>query len=441
MHKNRTPEPYSGGPERLSGGETPDWYSEGVPHVWLPYTQMQTTPDPLPVVGADGVRLELADGRRLIDGIASWWTACHGYNHPRLKEKMKAQIDRLSHVMLGGLVHEEAARLAKRLADLLPGDLNHVFFSESGSVSVEIALKMAVQFWLNQGVTGRTRFVGFKAGYHGDTSATMAVGDSDGGMHKAFGDYLQQQHIVKLPENPTELEAFSAFLKDHRDGIAGVIMEPLIQGAGGMKFHGPEILRGIHEACREADVLLILDEIFTGFGRTGTMFACEQAGVVPDIICLGKALTAGMVAMAATVAGERVYGAFLSEEADKAFMHGPTYMANPLACAAANASLDIFEEEDVLGQVKKIEGHLTQSLAQFLDRPDVVDVRVKGAVGVIQMKKITDPVAMRQEFVKEGVWIRPLGDVIYLTPAFTMQPRDIASLTEAIDTVLQRMQG
>ena len=418
--------------------DLPEWYREGYDNIWLPYTQMKTAPDALPVVGTDGVYLELADGRKLLDGIASWWTACHGYNHPKMKEKMKAQIDSMSHVMLGGLVHEGALDLSRRLADLLPGDLNHVFFSESGSVSVEIALKMAVQFWLNQGVEGRARFVGFKAGYHGDTSAAMSVGDSDDGMHKAFGGYLQQQYIRPLPESVHDLAELEQFLVENRDSIAGVIMEPLIQGAGGMKFHDAEILKGIGVACRKADVLFILDEIFTGFGRTGTMFACEQADVVPDIICLGKALTAGTVAMAATVATDRVYEAFLSDDPEKAFMHGPTYMANPLACAAANASLDIFEEEDVLDRVKKIEGHLTQSFAQFRENPGVVDVRVKGAVAAIQMTKIDDPAKMREEFVREGVWIRPFGDVIYVTPSFSIESAEISALTEAIDNVLNR---
>ncbi|WP_417320354.1 adenosylmethionine--8-amino-7-oxononanoate transaminase [Emcibacter sp.] len=418
--------------------DLPDWYREGYDNIWLPYTQMQTAGDALPVTGTDGVYLELADGRKILDGIASWWTACHGYNHPKMKDKMKAQIDRMSHVMLGGLVHEGALDLARRLSGLLPGDLNHVFFSESGSVSVEIALKMAVQFWLNQGVEGRARFVGFKAGYHGDTSAAMSVGDSDDGMHKAFGGYLQQQYIRPLPETAEDMEKLERFLTENRDSIAGVIMEPLVQGAGGMKFHEAGILKGIAGACKQADVLFILDEIFTGFGRTGSMFACEQADVVPDIICLGKALTAGTVAMAATVATDRVYNAFLSDDPDKAFMHGPTYMANPLACAAANASLDIFDEEPVLERVKQIEGHLTQSFAQFRDRPGVVDVRVKGAIAVIQMEKIDDPANLREEFVKEGVWIRPFGDVIYVTPPFNIESREISALTDAIDNVLNR---
>jgi len=421
--------------------DLPDWFSEGYEHLWMPYSQMQTAPDALPVAATDGVEITLEDGRSLIDGIASWWTACHGYNNAHMQEKMIAQVKNMSHVMLGGLVHEGAATLSKRLADLLPGDLNHVFFSESGSVSVEIALKMALQYWMNKGEEGHHHFVCFKAGYHGDTSAAMSVGDNDAGMHKTFEGALKKQYLRPLPDTKEEMQAFKAFLQENRHQIAGVIMEPLIQGAGGMKFHGAEVLRAISETCAENDVLLILDEIFTGFGRTGSMFACEQAGIVPDIICLGKALTAGTVAMAATVAGSKVYDAFLSDDADKAFMHGPTYMANPLACAAANASLDLFESDDVLEKVRRIEGHLSQSLEQFRDHPDVVDVRTKGAVGVVELKDIANPAELREKFVEQGVWIRPFGNVIYLTPSFTIEAREIAVLTQAIDRVLNSSEG
>lgn len=414
----------------------PDWYVEGYEHIWLPYAQMQTVPDALPVVGTDGVEIELANGQKLIDGIASWWTACHGYNHPKIKQKMIEQVEQMSHVMLGGLVHEGAARLAKRLADLLPGDLSHVFFSESGSVSVEIALKMALQYWMNRGEESHKKFVSFRAGYHGDTSAAMSVGDSEDGMHKAYGGLLQKQYLRDLPATEEEFQEFQEFLSENRGSIAALIMEPLIQGAGGMKFHDADRLKKIADCCANADVLLILDEIFTGFGRTGTMFACEQAEIVPDIICLGKALTGGTVPMAATVATARVYDAFLSDDADKAFMHGPTYMANPLCCAAANASLDIFEEEDVLEKVKRIEGHLTQSLEQFRGVPGVVDVRVKGAVGVVEFEKIDDPAALREKFARAGVWIRPFGDIIYLTPSFNIASHELAQLTAALDKVI-----
>ncbi len=416
--------------------DKPEWYKEGYDHVWLPYAQMKTAPDAVAVVGTDGVSLKLSDGRELIDGIASWWTACHGYNNPKMKEKMIAQIEQMSHVMLGGIMHEGAAVLAKRLADLLPEDLDHVFFSESGSVAVEIALKMAVQYWMNQGIEGKYRFLSFTEGYHGDTSAAMSVGDQESGMHKAFAGYLQQQHLVKLPRSKQEFIIFRTYLQEQKDNIAAVIMEPLIQGAGGMVFHDGTILEQISKICAEEEVLLILDEIFTGFGRTGTMFACEQAGITPDIICLGKALTAGTVPMAATIARSKIYNEFLSDDPSKAFMHGPTYMANPLSCAAANASLDLFDEGDVFDDIRRIEGHLTQSLEQFRDRSGVVDVRVKGAVGVIELKEIKNPAKMREEFIKQGVWIRPFGNVIYLTPSFNIKSHELSKLTAAIDEIL-----
>lgn len=415
----------------------PDWMSEGARHLWLPYTQMQTAPDPLPVTGTDGVRISLADGREIIDGIASWWTACHGYNHPHIARAMADQIAAMPHVMLGGMVHEPAARLAKRLADLLPGDLNHVFFSESGSVSVEVAMKMARQYWLNQGVEGRTRFLSFRAGYHGDTAATMAVGDPENGMQGPLGAALAHEMVVEFPEDADGLAAFDQILSEHAGSLAAITFEPLIQGAGGMKFHAPDALKAMGEVARKHDVLLIADEIFTGFGRTGTMFACEQADLVPDIICLGKALSGGAVAMAATVATDRIYDAFLSDDPSKALMHGPTYMGNPLACAAANASLDLFESEPRLEQVRRIESHMTQSLEQFRGLPGVRDVRVRGAVGVVEMEHIADPAAMRDRFQKEGVWIRPIGNTIYLTPAFTIDAPDLARLTQAIGTVIE----
>ncbi|NOZ42555.1 MAG: adenosylmethionine--8-amino-7-oxononanoate transaminase [Alphaproteobacteria bacterium] len=414
--------------------DLPDWVTEGFGNVWLPYAQMQTVARALPVVATEGVTIELADGRTLIDGIASWWTACHGYNNPLMQQKIIAQVKNMSHVMLGGLMHEGAATLARRLADLLPGDLDHVFFSESGSVAVEIALKMARQYWTNLGSQGHERFVCFNDGYHGDTAAAMAVGDND--LHQAYGDFLPPQFLRSLPQTDAEISEFDQFLGSHRHQIAAVIMEPLVQAAGGMKFHRPETLAAIARTCAHHDVLLILDEIFTGFGRTGTMFACEQAAVTPDIICLGKALTAGTVPMAATVTTSRVYDAFLSDDPDKAFMHGPTYMANPVACAAANASLDIFRDQPVLEQVQRIEGHLTQSLQQFQDVPGVIDVRVKGAIGVIQMENIADVDELRAQFVDAGVWIRPFGDIIYLTPSFTMESHQLAALTQAMDTVL-----
>jgi adenosylmethionine-8-amino-7-oxononanoate aminotransferase len=410
----------------------PAWLLEGAPHLWLPYTQMQTTPMALPVVKTDGVRLTLADGRELIDGISSWWTAAHGYNHPHIREAVINQLENMPHVMLGGLAHEPACRLASRLSEKLPGDLAHVFFSESGSVSVEIAMKVAVQFWINNGRRGRTRFVSFKGGYHGDTLATMSVCDPDEGMHTLFKGAIAEQFICELPSDDEKTAALDAFLASHAHEIAAVVTEPLVQGAGGMRFHGPEVLKTLRALCDKHDVLLILDEIFTGFGRTGSMFACEQAGIVPDIVTLSKALTGGTMALAATIARTSVFEAFLDEEAGKALMHGPTYTGNPLACAAANASLDLFEREPRLEQVQAISDQLRLELEPARGLPGVRDIRVKGAIGVIELERIGDLNFLKRRFVEEGVWIRPFGNIVYTTPPLVIQPDELARLTGAM---------
>jgi len=414
----------------------PDWLDEGVRHLWLPYTQMQTAPVPLPVVSTDGVRITLADGRELIDGISSWWTACHGYNHPHIRDAVARQLDAMPHVMLGGLAHRPALTLAKRLADLLPGPLSHVFFSESGSVSVEVAMKMAVQFWLNQGERRRTRFVSFKGGYHGDTFACMAVCDPEEGMHTMFSGVVPEQLVVDLPADDASFAGLDHLLERERNNLAAVIVEPLVQGAGGMKFHTPAQLAEIRRLCDRHGVLLILDEIFTGFGRAGTLFACEQAAVVPDIITLSKALTGGTLPLAATIASDRVYGSFLSDDPEQCLMHGPTYTGNALACAAANASLDLFESAPRLEQVGRISGELGEGLASCRSLAGVVDVRVKGAIGVVQLEAIDDPVWFRERFVDEGMWIRPFGDIVYLAPPFVAETDDIAALTGAIVKVV-----
>ena len=411
----------------------PPWLN--LDHVWLPYTQMKTAALPVPVVSATGVRLKLADGRELIDGIASWWTACHGYGHPHIMKTVAAQLEKMPHVMFGGLAHEPAYRLASRLAALLPGDLNHVFFSESGSVAVEVALKMAVQFWLNQGQR-RTKFVSFRNAYHGDTFATMAVCDPEEGMHKLFRGVLPEQFVVDIPDTAEKLAQLNRFLAQNKSEIAAIIIEPLIQGAGGMKFHDPAVLSDLRTLCDHHGLLLIFDEIFTGFARTGTLFACEQAGVVPDIICLSKALTGGTMPLAATVATSKIFNAFLSEDPDAALMHGPTYMAYPLGCAAANASLDLFASEPRLAQVAAIEAQLREELAPCRTAPGVKEVRVKGAVGVAQMNRPVDATTLRARFVEKGVWIKPFGDIIYLAPPLVIDSQDLSALTRAIDEVL-----
>jgi adenosylmethionine---8-amino-7-oxononanoate aminotransferase len=415
---------------------TSDWYAAGLPHIWLPYAQMRTARPPLPVVRTHGCRLVLGDGRELIDGIASWWTACHGYNHPHIGAAVERQLAIMPHVMFGGLAHEGALTLARRLASLLPGDLDRVFFSESGSFAVEVAMKMAMQFWLNRGLTGRKRFVAFKGGYHGDTTGAMAVGDPDSGMHALFAGLLPQHLIVDLPRDEESSAALLSLLDRQAGEIAGILVEPLVQGAGGMRFHDAAVLRRLREAADRYELLLMFDEIFTGFGRTGSLFACSGAGITPDIITLSKALTGGALPLAATVASRKVFEAFWSEDENRALMHGPTYMANALACAAANASLDLFEQEPRLRQVADIAIALEQGLAPCRGLAGVRDVRVKGAIGVVELERICDIEALRARFVAEGVFVRPFGSTVYLTPAFTISPDELAALTSAVVKVV-----
>ncbi|MGE0563912.1 MAG: adenosylmethionine--8-amino-7-oxononanoate transaminase [Pseudolabrys sp.] len=416
----------------MTGRGQPAWLQDGFDHLWLPYTQMKTAPPPLPVARTHGSRIVLADGRELVDGIASWWTACHGYNHPHIRAAVERQLADMPHVMFGGLMHEQAAQLASRLAALLPGDLSRVFFSDSGSVAVEIAMKMAVQYWLNRGQRGRNKFVAFRNGYHGDTTGAMAVCDPDDSMHALFAGLLPQHHIVDLPASDGQVQALDAVLEQHGESVAGMIVEPLVQGAGGMKIHSPDVLKRLRAAADRHGILLIFDEIFTGFGRTGTMFACEQSGVTPDIVALSKALTGGTLPLAATVATQKVFAAFWSDDPAKALMHGPTYMANALGCAAANASLDLFESEPRLAQIAAIERALREQLSPCARLPRVKEVRVMGAIGVVELDRVDDLQAMRARFIDQGVFIRPLGNVIYLTPAFTIGKDELEQLTGTI---------
>lgn len=410
----------------------PPWQRDGYRHIWMPYTQMKTAPLPLAVTSTRGVRLRLADGRELVDGIASWWSACHGFNHPYMLEAVERQLRVMPHIMFGGLNHEPALRLAGRLAALLPGDLNRVFFSDSGSVAVEVALKMAVQYWLNRGERERNRFVCFRHGYHGDTLGAMSVTDPDGGMHAHFKGYLLEEYAAVIPDDEEGVDALDAFVARHQERLAGIIVEPLVQGAGGYRFHSAEALQALRRICDARGLLLIFDEIATGFGRTGTMFACEQAGVVPDIITLGKGLTGGVMGFAATVATDDVFDAFWSDDPSHALMHGPTYMANPLACAAAGASLDLFEQEPRLEQARAMESRLLEGLAPCRNLPHVVDVRARGAVGVVQVDELRELDWLKARFVEEGVWVRPFRDAMYLTPALIMSPDDLALLTSAL---------
>ena len=415
----------------------PGWLADGLEHVWLPYAQMKTVMPPLPVLRTEGSRIVLADGRELVDGIASWWTACHGYNHPHIRQTVEAQLGQMPHVMFGGLVHEQPLRLAQRLTALLPGDLTRVFFSESGSVAVEVALKMATQYWINRGQPARNRFASFRGGYHGDTAGAMAVSDPEAGMHGQSPGLVPSGFVAELPRDEETAVALDRLLERHANDLAGIIVEPLAQGAGGMKFHDAAVLKRLRTLADKYELLLIFDEIFAGFGRTGSLFACEQAKVVPDIITLSKAITGGTLPLAATVATRKVFDAFWSDDPNKALMHGPTYMANALACAAANASLDLFEREPRLQQAREIAAALERGLAPCRGLPGVKDVRVKGAIGVVELDVIGDLNAIRARFIDLGVFVRPIGNVIYLTPAFTISDGELGMLTDAIVKVVR----
>jgi adenosylmethionine---8-amino-7-oxononanoate aminotransferase len=415
----------------------PAWYAGGLDHVWLPYAQMKTASPPLAVKATRGCHIVLTDGRELIDGIASWWTACHGYNHPHIRAAVEAQLAVMPHVMFGGLVHEPALTLAQRLTGMLaPGQLDRVFFSDSGSVAVEVALKMAVQYWGNRGMRGRNRILSFKGGYHGDTTGAMAVSDPEGSFHAAFRGLLPQQIVVDLPVDEASAAALERTLAERAEEVAAIIVEPLVQGAGGMRFHDALVLRNLRALADRYDLLLIFDEIFTAFGRTGAMFAFQDAGVVPDILTLSKALTGGTLPLAATIASGKVFDAFWSDHPAKALMHGPTFMANPLACAAANASLDLFEREPRVAQVAKIETALRQGLEPCRALAGIKDVRVKGAIGVVELDRVQDLNTLRQRFIAKGVFIRPFGTIVYLTPAFTIAADELVTLIDAIRGVL-----
>jgi adenosylmethionine-8-amino-7-oxononanoate aminotransferase len=419
--------------------ELPTWYTAGLPHIWLPYTQMKTANPPLAAELTRGTRIVLADGRELVDGIASWWTAVHGYNHPHIVGAIRAQAAKMPHVMLGGLVHEPVLTLARRLCEIAPGDLTRVFFSDSGSVAVEVAMKMAMQYWLNRNIRGRTKFLAFRGGYHGDTIGTMAVCDPDEGMHNLFTGLLPQHHVIDLPRGEASTAAFDTFLERHAHELAGILVEPLVQGAGGMVFHDENVLRRLRAAADKYDLLLIFDEIFTGFGRTGALFACEAADVAPDIMTVGKALTGGAIPLAATLATSKVFDAFWSDDPGHALMHGPTYMGNALACAAANASLDLFESENRLMAANDIAKALTLGLGPCLGMRGVRDVRVRGAIGVVELDAIPDLNDLKRRLVAEGVWVRPFRNIVYLTPALTIGEDDLRTLTQAVCKIVARL--
>ncbi|MFF7202905.1 adenosylmethionine--8-amino-7-oxononanoate transaminase [Streptomyces sp. NPDC008141] len=407
-------------------------------HVWHPYGPMPGRSDPLVVDSASGVRLRLAEPahgqRELIDGMSSWWSAIHGYNHPVLNDAARDQLDRMSHVMFGGLTHEPAVRLATRLVEITPEPLRHVFLCDSGSVSVEVAVKMCLQYWRSTGRPEKRRLLTWRGGYHGDTWQPMAVCDPDGGMHELWSGVLPRQVFADAP--PAEFdEVYADHLREavarHADELAAVIVEPVVQGAGGMRFHSPAYLRVLREACDAHGVLLIFDEIATGFGRTGTLFAAEQGGVSPDVMCLGKALTGGYLTMAATLCTSRVADGISRGEVP-VLAHGPTFMANPLAASVANASIDLLLAQDWPQEIKRLETGLRDGLAEARNLPGVKDVRVRGAIGVVQLDHDVDMAAATQAAVRAGVWLRPFRDLIYTMPPYVTGDEDLSRVCEAV---------
>ncbi|MFJ6938569.1 adenosylmethionine--8-amino-7-oxononanoate transaminase [Streptomyces sp. NPDC101132] len=411
-------------------------------HVWHPYGPMPGRQEPLVVSSASGVRLRLAEpaeGRdELVDGMSSWWSAVHGYNHPVLNEAVRGQLDRMSHVMFGGLTHEPAVRLAARLVELTPEGLEHVFLSDSGSVSVEVAIKMCLQHWRSVGRPGKTRLLTWRGGYHGDTWQPMAVCDPDGGMHELWSGALPRQVFADAPPAGFDAEpdpAYVAHLRElvaaHADELAAVIVEPVVQGAGGMRFHSPGYLRVLRELCDEYEVLLVLDEIATGFGRTGALFAADHAGITPDVMCVGKALTGGYLSMAATLCTARVADGISRGEVP-VLAHGPTFMGNPLAASVALASIDLLLGQDWAGEVKRIEAGLREGLAGAAALPGVEDVRVLGAIGVVQLDHEVDMAAATRAAVREGVWLRPFRDLIYTMPPYVSSDEDVARIGRAV---------
>jgi adenosylmethionine-8-amino-7-oxononanoate aminotransferase len=403
-------------------------------HIWHPYAPMPATTPVQPVVAAEGVRLSLADGRELVDGMSSWWAAIHGYRHPVLDAAVTAQLQDMAHVMFGGLTHPPAVRLARLLVDLTPEPLTKVFFADSGSVSVEVAIKMALQYQRSRGRTGKTRLLTVRGGYHGDTFGAMSVCDPVGGMHHLFADLLPQHLFAPQPPaayEPSYAATLEGLVASHAGELAAIIVEPIVQGAGGMRFYDPAWLRLLRELADEHDVLLILDEIATGFGRTGTFFGCEHAGVAPDIMCVGKALTGGYLTMAATLCTDQVARGISEGEAG-VLMHGPTYMANPLACAAAVASIGLLGERDWRSEVAAIEKGLEEGLAPARDLPGVTDVRVLGAIGVIETADPIDVAAVQEVVMGHGVWLRPFRNLIYTMPPYVTDPSDLALITTAM---------
>ncbi len=415
-------------------------------HIWHPYSSPYAGHPCFPVVSAAGVRLRLADGRELIDGMASWWCAIHGYNHPRLNAVLAEQASAMAHVMFGGLTHPPAVSLARTLVEITPAPLQRVFFCDSGSVAVEVAMKMAVQYWYAAGKAAKARFLTIRGGYHGDTFGAMSVCDPVTGMHTMFRGVLARQLFAPVPTcrndeewDDDDIAEFARLLAVHEQEVAAVILEPIVQGAGGMRFYAPEYLRRVRELCDRHGVLLICDEIATGFGRSGRLFASEHAGIAPDILCVGKALTGGYMTLAATLATEEVAGGICRDGG--VFMHGPTFMANPLACRVALESIDLLLADDWRANIRRIEAALAAGLAPLAGHPAVADVRTKGAIGVVEMKEPLDLPTIQPRIVEHGVWLRPFGRLLYTMPPYIITNADLDRLTTAMVRVVEEEYG
>ncbi|WP_439134136.1 adenosylmethionine--8-amino-7-oxononanoate transaminase [Pseudomaricurvus sp.] len=413
-------------------------------HVWHPYASFIDAPPVYPVESAQGCTLTLTDGRKLLDGMSSWWCTIHGYNHEALTQAAKDQLDKMSHVMFGGLTHQPAAELAQLLVDITPKSLNKVFFSDSGSVSVEVAMKMAIQFWHSQGKPQKSKMLSLRNGYHGDTFGAMSVCDPVTGMHHLFNDNLIQHFFADAPVSGYDTEwddsyiaNFKSQIEQNHPQLAAVILEPIVQGAGGMRFYPPEYLRQVRQLCDQHGVLLIADEIATGFGRTGKLFACEHADIEPDILCLGKAITGGYMTMAATLCNDRISDGICRGEAG-VFMHGPTFMGNPLAAATALASTRLLLSQDWKANIQRIESLLQTGLAPCSEYDHVNEVRVMGAIGVVEMKSPVVMAEIQKAFMEEGVWIRPFGKLVYVMPPYVMTDAELDKLTSAMSNVLSR---